>query len=376
MALAVSNFLFSMNFSLAESPVFAVIEAGETVSTVELTDNGGLSNFGTIEDGLHLTHQGQFTLINEETGVIGTPDGDANVVFSGTGAAAVSNVGLIEADLQLGLGADNVVNSGTLNGDVRTSGGKDTLTNSGVIDGTVQLGSGNDKLYNTGDISGRVNLGLGDDFYTATNGGNFSSTDYSAGRIQGGAGRDRMFGGGNEDTLDGGQGEDDLRGHDGDDTLNGGQGQDVLRGGEGEDRLIGGISGDRLFGGNGDDDLFGGSGQDFLVGGRGDDELTGGSGADTFKFEGQSGADVITDFRAQDSVRLFVDGAAVSAADIELLADIDVDAFLFETDAGVKLDLDALYTLAGRPDLSGGGSENSITFADLSIEDLSIDQFI
>ncbi|WP_434708828.1 LapA family giant adhesin [Pseudomonas sp. R1-1] len=84
--------------------------------------------------------------------------------------------------------------------------------------------------------------------------------------------------------------------HDGDDTLLGGAGNDILFGSGGNDLLDGG---------KGNDILLGGSGNDTLIGGKGNDILIGGSGADTFVWKaGDTGSDVIKDFKAADGDRI------------------------------------------------------------------------
>ncbi|QRK84539.1 retention module-containing protein [Pseudomonas granadensis] len=89
----------------------------------------------------------------------------------------------------------------------------------------------------------------------------------------------------------------DLSGaHDGNDTLLGGAGNDILFGSGGNDLLDGG---------KGNDILLGGSGNDTLIGGKGNDILIGGSGADTFVWKaGDTGSDVIKDFKAADGDRI------------------------------------------------------------------------
>ncbi|SDT65642.1 LapA family giant adhesin [Pseudomonas granadensis] len=84
--------------------------------------------------------------------------------------------------------------------------------------------------------------------------------------------------------------------HDGNDTLLGGAGNDILFGSGGNDLLDGG---------KGNDILLGGSGNDTLIGGKGNDILIGGSGADTFVWKaGDTGSDVIKDFKAADGDRI------------------------------------------------------------------------
>ncbi|MEO6681087.1 MAG: LapA family giant adhesin, partial [Pseudomonas sp.] len=84
--------------------------------------------------------------------------------------------------------------------------------------------------------------------------------------------------------------------HDGNDTLLGGAGNDILFGQGGNDTLDGGKGNDILLGGTGNDTLIGGSGNDILIGG---------SGADTFVWKaGDTGSDVIKDFKASEGDRI------------------------------------------------------------------------
>ncbi|WP_218281374.1 tandem-95 repeat protein [Pseudomonas sp. 478] len=84
--------------------------------------------------------------------------------------------------------------------------------------------------------------------------------------------------------------------HDGNDSLLGGTGNDILFGQGGNDLLDAG---------KGNDILLGGSGNDSLMGGQGNDLLIGGSGADTFVWKaGDTGSDVIKDFKASEGDRI------------------------------------------------------------------------
>jgi surface adhesion protein len=84
--------------------------------------------------------------------------------------------------------------------------------------------------------------------------------------------------------------------HDGNDTLLGGAGNDILFGQGGNDLLNGG---------KGNDILLGGKGNDTLIGGPGNDILIGGQGGDTFVWKsGDTGTDVIKDFKASDGDRI------------------------------------------------------------------------
>jgi len=95
------------------------------------------------------------------------------------------------------------------------------------------------------------------------------------------------------------------RSNDGGDILNGGNGDDIIFGQGGNDYLDGGKGNDILLGGAGSDTLLGGEGDDILIGGKGNDTMTGGSGADTFVWKaGDTGSDVIKDFKASEGDRL------------------------------------------------------------------------
>ncbi len=118
-----------------------------------------------------------------------------------------------------------------------------------------------------------------------------------AGRLTGGAGRDRLFGLDGDDRLAGGRGADALYGSAGRDRLLGGPGGDRLEGGAGPDVLLGGEGSDRLRGGGGEDRLEGGAGRDWLDGGAD-------RSRDVFVFEARTdspagaGRDVIAGFDA------------------------------------------------------------------------------
>ncbi|WP_424941165.1 M10 family metallopeptidase [Aliiroseovarius sp. S253] len=185
----------------------------------------------------------------------------------------------------------------------------DTLIGNGVAN-TLRGGAGNDQL----------------------NGGG------AADRLVGGSGNDRLMGGAGGDTLIGGTGFDfilystevasveiDLLTNDalgaasGDsfssvEGAHGGFGADILRGTnsanklygrEGDDLLIGRFGNDRLVGGDGNDVLKGGGGKDHLLGHDGDDFLFGGTGQDRFYYN--DGQDVISDFRAGQKDKIYVD---------------------------------------------------------------------
>lgn len=81
------------------------------------------------------------------------------------------------------------------------------------------------------------------------------------------------------------------------DVLGGNVGANKLSGNQGADTLTGLAGADKLNGGKGKDILNGNKGADTLNGGKGDDVLSGHGGGDRFVYKGQSGDDVIEDFR-------------------------------------------------------------------------------
>ncbi len=354
-----------------------IIEAAVEEAVVDLLLDPGLNtNSARVIGDVTFSGAEAVAFHNLEDGVIAGEG--SRVTLQSSAGATLTNDGAISARVQFGGGDDIVENDSLIIGTIRTGAGNDTVTNTNFIDGAVQLADGNDFFANEGVVTGSVNLGNGNDTYTAAFNGNFSNPDISAAKVQGGQGNDRLFGAGADDILNGGRGQDDLRGHDGNDKLYGGQGADHMLGGNGNDLLIGGIGADRMIGGKDNDVLRAGSGKDMLIGGSGDDELTGGSGADVFKFEGRSGNDTITDFRDADTVLIDLSGILpqpIEEIEVELAAAaplaIDVFDYLSDSGAGAVLDLGALYASLGYD-----VNENSITFENVLVEDLSAEQFM
>ncbi len=179
--------------------------------------------------------------------------------------------------------------------------------------------------------------------------------------LRGGTQADRLFGDAGNDKVYGNTQADRLFGASGNDSLYGGKGHDRVYGGSGQDLIVGGRGNDLLFGQKGDDVLSGNAGADRINGGSGDDTLTGGAASDCFKFTGNFGCDVITDFASTDelekidlsevsgltsfadltdptSPHMFMDGADVIIDDFAnntirivgvSLADMDATDFMF-----------------------------------------------
>ncbi|MBY6243938.1 carbohydrate-binding domain-containing protein [Methylosinus sp. Sm6] len=143
--------------------------------------------------------------------------------------------------------------------------------------------------------------------------------------IYGGSGADTLIGDGLSNLLRGGAGADILDGGAGVDaadysdktssvavTLNGATNASVKIGGVAEDtirnieNIYGGSGADTLIGDSSANLLSGGEGDDILTGAGGADQLTGGFGSDTFVFAPAFGQDIITDFSADDRLRIDV----------------------------------------------------------------------
>lgn len=92
------------------------------------------------------------------------------------------------------------------------------------------------------------------------------------------------------------------------------------------DTINGSALEETLNGAGGNDKLLGNLGADTLNGGLGNDTLTGGVGADRFVFSGTFGADLVTDFAANDVIQLdasqFASFGAVQAAASQSGADV------------------------------------------------------
>lgn len=104
---------------------------------------------------------------------------------------------------------------------------------------------------------------------------------------------------------------------------------DIIEGRGGDDYIKGGRGHDLIFGGAGQDVLKGGREGDTLIGEQGNDRLKGGWSHDVFRFDGESGRDVVVDFR---------DGKDLIALDRDLFKSAeDVLSHLDQTKSGVVL---------------------------------------
>lgn len=166
----------------------------------------------------------------------------------------------------------------------------------------------------------------------------------------------------------------------------------VLTGTNGEDvitahdtiatSLFGHEGNDIMTGGSLDDILDGGEGHDRLNGGGGSNILTGGAGADTFVFNSSTGSDHITDFETGvDRIDLtgFTDNAEMLHFELGDLSGIKINCFSDKSINALWMkfvqngaDVD-IYVITNGADANVDAIG---TLADISISDLSINDFI
>ena len=227
------------------------------------------------------------------------------------------------------------------------------ITNSGLIqgrgDGNVPagirlfVGSGLTEATFTGDITNELN-------------GVIASEQQAGISIESGVVFDGQII--NSGTITGGNGfAIDANGALGSvDILNQGTLVGDVRLGAGDDSFIQTATGDVVVtGGLGNDEITGGSGNDILNGGDDDDILTGGLGTDTFIFEEHAGIDVVTDFSTTDDL-------------------LNVSA-IFENVSDV-LGAGGAATQVGTSTLIDFGSDNAALLLNVSVSDLTSDNFV
>ncbi|MDQ8203441.1 hypothetical protein [Pelagicoccus sp. SDUM812003] len=138
-----------------------------TSADVTLTNSGKLEGNVSLGDGNH-------SITNTETGIIGRVDSEEAVSLS--------------SNLNTGSGNDTLINAGRITGAVNLGGGNNSITVQfgAQIDGTISTGEGNDVLINFGTVIGDVDLGAGDDTV------NFEATGVFSGLVDGGSGGETL----------------------------------------------------------------------------------------------------------------------------------------------------------------------------------------
>ncbi|TCL09086.1 hemolysin type calcium-binding protein [Shimia isoporae] len=286
--------------------------------------------------------------------------------------AAIHQTGTDKSEYFAGGSGNDVFHGGNGADTIRSKEGDDTLYGEKGNDHLV-AGKGEDILYGGG---GRDNLegedgndrlfggngrdtlrgGDGDDTLYGENGDDYLYGDAGNDLMYGGIGSDRLYGYDDNDTMYGDAGTDTLYGGNGNDVMNGGDDNDTLYGQNGNDILFGDAGNDFLSGGEGHDVLKGGTGNDRLYGGRGNDTMTGGDGADVFEYKNGDGMDVITDFNTAE-------GDILKLAGVKTIDDWNdlVSNHLIQDGNNVIVHM---------------GSTNHITLNNVSIGDLTADDFL
>ncbi|MBE7244260.1 MAG: autotransporter-associated beta strand repeat-containing protein [Actinomycetospora chiangmaiensis] len=189
--------------------------------------------------------------------------------------------------------------------------------------------SGDDNLLGTAGPD-TISLGLGNDTFAGGSGNDLVYGNQGNDLIYGNQDADTLYGGQGDDRAFGGQGDDRLFGNLGNDVLSGNLGNDIVYGNQGADIVYGNQGADILFGGQGNDVLYGGQGADTLVGGIGDDTLVGGLGADLYRFDPNSGRDLILGFNQGEGDRIALGGQTYTVSSAQ-----NGDALLLLSGGGV-----------------------------------------
>jgi Ca2+-binding RTX toxin-like protein len=307
--------------------------------------------------------------LHEGRGNISGGDGNdtisAGVLAAGSsvfGDAGNDEIGLNTSNLAVsvygGLGSDTISATGSY-GHIEGGDGDDYIT---TITGTdddnyLSGGDGNDTIYSSADWSANTIIGgAGFDTYFAHGNIDVSaetegSRAYAgtASTVTGGSGNDVFYGSSNADTLIGAGGADYLSGGGGHDSISGGSGRNAMFGDAGNDTISGGADADSILGGADNDTITGDAGDDIIYGGDGNDHIVGGS--DFNRMFGDAGLDSIWGGTASDVIdggtgNDYIDGGdgddmiegGTGADAIDGGADIDTLSYNAST-AGVIIDL-------------------------------------
>ncbi|MDV3350047.1 calcium-binding protein, partial [Leptothoe sp. LEGE 181152] len=311
-----------VNSGQIESGSRAVNLDGDNVT---LVNQGSILGTGTQRNGtVYLDGTADNISINNQLGTI-----DAGVAGSGISVQVGAASGLGDGIDDLELSAD-ISNSGLIQGR------GDSSVPAGI---RLFVGSGLTEATFSGDITNELN-------------GVIASEEQAGILIESGVifdGQITNFG-----TISGGNGlAIDADGALGSvDILNAGTLNGEVRLGVGDDRFVQISTGDVVVsGGLGNDEITGGTGNDSLNGGSDDDLLTGGLGSDTFRFESNSGNDVVTDFSVTDDI-----------LDVEAI----FDGFHDVLGAASQVGNDTLLDL---------GNDNSVLLAGVDVNSLTSNNF-
>jgi len=386
----------------AGDDVYIVDRADDRV--VEL-DNGGVDEVRTSLSAYHLGRTVENLTYQGSDSFEGKGNRAENVVVGGDGDDRL--VGYAGDDVLIGGAGNDVMNGGPGNDRMEGGAGDDNYTVADDGDLVVELmNEGHDT------VRSQINAyalpdNVEDLIFRGT--GDFAGTgNWSANKLVGGAGNDRLYGMANDDLLLGGAGDDWLDGGWDVDRMEGGTGDDTYvvdnvgdvvveaadagfdevrttlsvysapinveairyigngvftgLGTARADRITAGAGGSALFGYAGDDHLIGGAGEDRLDGGEGADRMEGGAGDDVYTVDAAGDTVVELAGGGRDRVRSFLTGYTLGA-NVEELTYLGNDAF---TGRGNELDNliegnsgdDRLYGMAGSDRLYGGNGND------------------
>ena len=335
-------------FSLAVSDGAATTTDSTTTvvatSINDAPDLGGDGQINVSQGGAVTVTTGDLTANDPDVGqnltytLTGTTRGQ--VLVNGTALAVNGTFAQTQlANGQISFQQDGSADTGA-SFSVRVSDGLDTSSRATVLasvaltpqppdPGPAGPTSGDDNLTGTSGPD-TISLGLGNDTYASGAGNDLVYGNQGNDLIYGNQDTDTLYGGQGDDRAFGGQGDDRLFGNLGNDVLSGNRGADIVYGNQGNDIVYGNQGADILFGGQGNDVLYGGQGADTLAGGIGDDTLVGGLGADLYRFDPNSGRDLILGFNQGDGDRIALGGQTYTVSSAQ-----NGDALLLLSGGGV-----------------------------------------
>ncbi len=239
-----------------------------------------------------------------------------------------------------------------------TWGGESAETFTGDSGINYFIGNGGSDLFQLGAGNDGVMAGSGEDTVSGGAGNDLLYGNIGTDLILGGDGNDTMFGGQNGGATQTYGSGTTLAYREGSDTISGGLGSDLIYGNHGGDVLLGGSDTDKIYGGQDNDTISGGAGSDTLYGNLGNDLLTGGDGFDRIYITSNGGNDTITDFTYFTdylAIQSNINGSGIASV-------ADVIARATQSGADVVIDL---------------GAGNSVTLSNYSTTSLnSLDVFV
>ncbi len=275
--------------------------------------------------GLEHPHDGTVLASNQDSQNASVMSYNAGSIATRVGPTAAQTLQIYDiATLQYLYGANQNYNAGnntyTLDGNIYVGtiwdgNGNDTYNSTSYLgDVKLDLREGVDNVSTVGATNVWAAFGANIENAVSGDGNDIIYGNNLSNSLTSGSGNDIITGYAGDDSLQGNRGIDDISGGEGNDIIFGGKDNDIVRGGQDNDYVNGNIGNDSVYGGNGNDILHGGKNDDTISGGNGNDTISGdlgndilegGTGADIFVFNGNFGADIITDFnRDEDIIQL------------------------------------------------------------------------